>query len=538
MNTFGWIELRLLVPRWRSFSRTQASGELASFRKLRASDQAGLSSTTEKVARWRDSPGLLTAAEAVEAALGGAREDAAVDAARAILRDHVTAAPMVRNQAAALLRRAGLAAEAMAHALPHGPDSATEWRASLRLYPHDAIGWTELAFHQVVRGHSDAALRSMSVALGLAPHNRHVIRSAARLFLHRQERDRAHDLVLRNPASRTDPWLVAAEIALAGAADRSPRFLKLGEGFMGAGDHSTFDLSELAGAIGTVHVQDGYRKGARRMFVRSMEDPTASALAQGEWASRKIGDELVPYERLDSVPEAFEALALHRYREFRFAEVPDLCEDWARTDCFSVRPFEFGSAAAAHALDFARAADLARKGLALRPNGTVLANCLAFALGSMGDVQGATEALRRLVPDRLAARQRNVRAANVGLCAFRMGQVEEGIAAYRTAIEGLAKLKAPAESASARAYLAREAALAGHPDAPKFLHEAEQALKPYKHAEVHLVLRRLRGENVEAQLADAKQEQERARKLERLRAVTWTTPGLPGQEGVVHRLKL
>ncbi len=538
MNTSGWIELRLLVPRWRTFSRTQASGELASHRKVGRRGDADVSATADRIARWRESPGLLTAAEVVEAALSDAREDAAVGAARAILRDHLTAAPMLRNQAVALLRRAGFEDEAAEYEIPLGPGSAREWRASLRVYPHDAIGWTELAFHQVIRGHPDAALRSMSVALGLAPHNRHVVRSAARLFLHRNERDRAHDLVLRNPASRSDPWLVAAEIALAGAADRSPRFLKIGEGFMGAGDHSTFDLSELAGAIGTVHVLDGHRKGARKMFVRSMEDPTANALAQGEWASGKIGGELVSDERIERVPEAFEAMAFHRYREFRFAEIPDICEDWARVECFSVRPYEFGSAAAAHALDFRRAADLARKGLERRPNGSVLLNALAFSLGSMGDVEGAQAALKRLAPEKLDERGRHVRTANVGLCAFRAGQVVDGIAAYRVAIEGLARMKAPAESAAARAYLAREAALAGLPDAAKLLHDAEKALKPFKNSEAHLILRRLRGEDVDTQLADAKQAQEQAKKLARLRAATWTTPGLPGQEGVVHRLKL
>lgn len=111
MNTSGWIELRLLVPRWRSFSRTQASGELGSYRKVRPAAEVGRSYTAERVSRWRKSPSLLTAAEAVEAALGEAHEDAAVDAARQILRAHPTAAPMVRNQAAALLRRAGLAEE-------------------------------------------------------------------------------------------------------------------------------------------------------------------------------------------------------------------------------------------------------------------------------------------------------------------------------------------------------------------------------------------------------------------------------------------
>ncbi|MBA3904854.1 MAG: hypothetical protein C0522_14465 [Rhodocyclaceae bacterium] len=156
----------------------------------------------------------------------------------------------------------------------------------------------------------------------------------------------------------------------------------------------------------------------------------------------------------------------------------------------------------------------------------------------MGDVEGAVKALNKLNPQKLNDRLRNVMAANIGLCAFRSGKVQEGLAAYRRAIEGFMKMHAPAESASARAYLAREAAMAGLPEAGKLLVEAEDALRPFKTAEAQLIIRRLRGEDVDAQLANARQAQEQAKKLARLRAITWTTPGLPGKEGVVGRLLL
>jgi tetratricopeptide (TPR) repeat protein len=537
MNTYGWTERRLLVPRWRSFARTLAAGELNSSRSRAASTKKTDFQTDVRLARWIDRPNLVTAAEVVEAALGEAREGDAVEAARQVLRDHPTAMPMVRNQAATLLRRAGQVEEVKGFAGSIEPADAAGWRASLRLYPYDAIGWIELAFHQVVNGHSGAAARSIAVALALAPHNRHVLRSAARFYLHRDEHERAHDMIVRSPISRRDPWLLSAEIALARAAERSSRLIKVGETVLKEGDFSALDLSELAGAIGTEYLIEG-RRGLRKMFLRSLEDPTASALAQGEWASREMGDDLVPNERIERVPEAFEALAFHRYREFRFAEIPDICDEWAKIDRFSVRPFEFGSTAAAHALDFERAAAMAKAGLKLRPMGAGLLNSLAFALGSLGDIEGAMAALHGLAPDKLSDLFRFVRAANVGLCAFRLGHTDDGIGEYRKAIEGLNKINAHVESASARAYLAREAAIAGLSDAPKFLHEAEEALRPFKTAAAHLVLRRLRGENVDAQLADAREAQDQARRLARLRSLTWTVPGLPGDEGLIHRLHL
>ena len=525
---------RLLVPRWRSFATTTAARELSAPQPKKEKSDNTASQTALRVARWKANPNLVTAVQVVEAALGEARYPEAVDAARHILDRYPTAMPMVQRQAAALLSHAGVPDVRYADGYDSRKD-ARSCRASLKLYPNDAIGWTELALHQVVNGHSDAAAKSVSIALAIAPHNRHILRSAARLYLHRAEHDRAHDLIVRNPASRSDPWLLSAEIALARAADRSPRFMKFGENLLKAGDFSPLDLSELAGAIGTEYLLEG-RRGLRKLFATSLVDPTASSLAQGEWASREIGTDLVPDEFIQRVPEAFEAMAFHRYRESRFGEVPDICEDWAKADRFSVRPYEFGSIAAAHAQDFDRAVAMAQAGLKIRPDGTRLLHALAFALASADRVDEALKAIIHLSPDKIDARNRCVRLANIGLCAFRLGRFDDGIAKYREAIERLASLGAHTESASARAYLAREASYAGLPDATKFLQEAEDQLRPFKNAEAHLVLRRLRGEDVDAMLVDKLKKAEEAKKLAVLRSVRWTTPGLPGGPDIIHRL--
>ena len=56
---------------------------------------------------FRLSPSLVTAAEAVETAMISGREGDAVDAARRIVNIDANAAPLICEQAAALLRRAG-----------------------------------------------------------------------------------------------------------------------------------------------------------------------------------------------------------------------------------------------------------------------------------------------------------------------------------------------------------------------------------------------------------------------------------------------
>ena len=53
------------------------------------------------------------------------------------------------------------------------------------------------------------------VALQLAPTNRHVLRSASRLFLHLDDSERAYDIIAQSDATVDDPWLIAAELSFA-----------------------------------------------------------------------------------------------------------------------------------------------------------------------------------------------------------------------------------------------------------------------------------------------------------------------------------
>lgn len=140
------------------------------------------------------------------------------------------------------------------------------------------------------------------------------------------------------------------------------------------GGFAPSQLTELAGSIGTVHLADGNRKKSKRMFATSMQDPNGNALAQGEWASPRLGVDIVPVERLLSVDEAYETVAFHAYRQHRFTEVPGFCEKWGEADPYSVRPFEFGSTAACYVDDFETGLRLAEEGLLRRHTSMDLLN--------------------------------------------------------------------------------------------------------------------------------------------------------------------
>lgn len=465
---------------------TAASGELGSTTISR--NGAPSPDHIVRLEKWNLNPTLTTAAELVESSILSATEADGVGAAKTLLDDQSTAAPLLKAQAAALLLRAGFAEDVPDQYRKGAPSTgAGSARKMIRLHPRDALAWVELAFSQTVGGHPRSAEHSMSVALKLAPHNRHVLRSASRLFLHLGDRDRAYDLLARNAATPADPWLLAAEIALAGVVDRHPRFFKPGMRMLENASFSPHHLTELAGATGTVELLDGSRKKAKRLFIQSVVAPTGSSLAQAEWATPSLGSEVRDSTKLSTATEPFEADAYHLYREGRLSEVPQACEKWAKVEAFSIRPFEFGSTAAGHAEDFQTAIEIATAGLKRRSS-SLLLNCLAYALASSGEPWQAEEALSQVKWGEDDPKTQFLTVANYALAAFRKGETDEGVALYRASIAGFGRAGYKAAAANARVYLAREAVLANLPDAGKLLQEAQDAMRTYPASEAARVL--------------------------------------------------
>src|ERR1700710_2310399 len=86
--------------------------------------------------------------------------------------------------------------------------------------PRNAIAWVEQSRHHASLGQSGAALHAMRRALALQPDHRYFLRAAARLHVHVDKPDEAHALLRRSPRSRSDPWLVATEIAISELIER------------------------------------------------------------------------------------------------------------------------------------------------------------------------------------------------------------------------------------------------------------------------------------------------------------------------------
>jgi Flp pilus assembly protein TadD len=442
-----------------------------------------------RLEHWRQNRSTIAAAEVCETAIVEGIPAEAIQPARFLLRSESGAATLVRGEAARLLQRLGSdegGDDRDNQRLDESKTPVGYWRRATRFEPQDPFAWVELALAYITNGKDQSALRAMRVALQLAPYDRHVLRSASRLLLHSGDPEQAHDLLLKNPATRSDPWLMAGEIALSGFADRNPRFLKIGAEYVNNRRIRPRHLSELASAIGTVHLKEGIKK-ARKLFTTSLIDPTGNSLAQAEWATPRLGD-LVKPSALEETEESLEARMFAAYWKDDFPTVVRLCEAWSLDEPYSSRPLHFGSGAAIAIDDLPAAQCFCETGLHRQPDDFVLKNNLSYVLIANANLTEGYKlnesCLRR--PDLNA-----IATATRGFYYTRTGNFEQGKAAYR---EAIAKLRAAGNIGAetlARAYFAMEAVRAEFPEAAQLLAEAKDALKIAKHVrEAAAIIRR------------------------------------------------
>jgi Flp pilus assembly protein TadD len=98
-------------------------------------------------------------------------------------------------------------------------------------------------------GQPQHAETAISRALLLAPNSRLIIRAACRRLVHADRSEDAHRLLLRHPRTRQDPWLIAAEIALAQILEETPRLVHEGRALLQSGRFSPAAITELARCV-------------------------------------------------------------------------------------------------------------------------------------------------------------------------------------------------------------------------------------------------------------------------------------------------
>lgn len=312
----------------------------------------------------------------------------------------------------------------------------------------------------------------MRVALAIAPENRFILRSAARLMLHQGEGKQAHRLLTDAQCVQYDPWVLSAEIATAAALGRTSKYIKHARKILEAGRFSPFHISELASAIGTLEAATGNRKSSRQLISQSLQQPSENAVAQAAWLSRKSG--IVTSTVMD-VSRSAEAIAWQTFRGADWDRSLSGTQEWHADQPFSSRPAIHGSHLASTVFqNYDLAIVFAQNGLLSNPDDICLYNNLAFALAHQGDIERAAKAMSKIDMRNLSPSHAIYVAATLGLIEFRSGRPDQGRALYRRALQVARAIK-DETGKLAEVYLAFEELRIASPQAEQSRLEALEA---------------------------------------------------------------
>lgn len=317
----------------------------------------------------------------------------------------------------------------------------SETKQLLRVNPKNAILYVELSRYYSVLGQEENSVQAMKTALHLAPNNRFVLRSAARLFAHYNSDENDHleyiHMVLnKSPMTNLDPWLTAAEISISTIRGFNSSLIKSGIQLINSGNISPFNYTELASSIGTVELLNGSNKKCRTFFDKSLISPNDNTLAQIEWASTKD-------HRLDIVQDKFqvklnyEALALDHFHNSEYERSLENAAKWFSDQPFSKRPIMFGSNLASTILkDQEKSIAFLKAGLTSHPYDPQLINNLAYSLALNNKPQEAFEEIKKIKSDaKIDTSTQICLSATKGLAYFRLGDPDIGRQFYLKAIE-------------------------------------------------------------------------------------------------------
>jgi tetratricopeptide (TPR) repeat protein len=463
MATITQMGIRRVVPRWRTFRETLTSGELDPTESLSPSKLVNDEFFEQKERDWKSNREILFATDLVGASVVFGMTDAVKDAALFLLdREHDTT-PLVRRLAKGVL---GIKHDTIQGYVNR--EEREQARAEIQKLksrrtnePRNAFVWMDLARLYVLLGLPDQARIPLKIAMALAPHDRFIVRSSVRFHLHDGNPDQALDLLRRNERTKSDPWLMAAELAVSHVAGKSPKFFKQAEVLAANNNSSPFHLSELLTSIASIDMWDGKNRKARRLFIDSLKSPNENALAQTIWASRDVGITEIP-DNVMQISNASEArtLAARNHGEWELAV--QFANGWITDESFSARPYSFAGSVLTSILGRPEAGEaIARSGLATNQNHPGLINNIAFALVEQGKAKDAKIEISK------ASRQDSNDVARVclmateGLIEYRLGKLEKGRTLYLAAIAEAERLDNKPLKAVAQIYFAREEARVG-----------------------------------------------------------------------------
>ncbi len=479
MDDFHRNQERRLIPRWRFSKTISSSAEFASDPRKKRLSKLNKQYLDEKLFDWNNEQNIGNAIDLLSCGLGGRWYDDIEPAITYLKQRNELLTPQVN---ALVQHGLELTEEFEGRETVEQPElissdifhlelvwaNATDARQRLKRDPRNVLAWLDLARAYTILGQINKAKTCIDRALFLAPSHRHVLRSAVRLYVHIDEVDRAHSLLIRNSSTASDPWLIAAEVAVAKIAERTPKFTRRGWEIIKSDRLSPDHLTELQSAIGTLEFYNGANRKARQCIRESLISPTDNAVAQARWIQTKLTNVYVDDETL-RLPLNFEARCWHALKQGEWDKAKLECSSWLCDEPYSSRPAIVGSSIGISlTTQFKFAIVCAKVGLRAESDNVHLRNNIAVAMAYDGNMKEAINQFNKIDYSKNLGFPKHVLVATYGLLRFRAGDIDGG-RKYYTNAESLAPKK---DKLRVKIFHAREELFAHTKEAPEYLKRA------------------------------------------------------------------
>ena len=477
---------RRVIPNWRYYEATLAAGELDNWRIKRVG--ADSYAIDDYVDLWKEHRSVYRAGDLLSAAITNGKEDMAEvkDAASYILEREDTSTNSLVSSAKKVLgiEMGKTSSEIEIERLKEC--TATKdirlfihnIRQRLQLMPYNPFLYVDLSRAYLLMGQIKKAQEAIEMALHFGASDRFVARSAARFYLHLDDRERAYDIIRAKGAVASDPWLMAAEISINMLRDKSSNYIKKGKDIIESGNCSPFGYTELASSIGTLEFSAGANRKSNKRFRKALIAPNDNSLAQVQWVN---SFESLPFKIDKTVQNDYEVRTLEALEKFDFQQAMHEAVSWICDMPFAHKPINVGFDISTIVLgEFALASAIVDVGLRSDESNPSLLNNKAYCAGRAGQLEEAKDAIDKLNNSARKDEYPSLKVcipATEGLFYYRSHQHEQGANKYKEAIS-IAKEVADNEGdktlyKKALLNYCRERLLANDGDAEQIVNEAK-----------------------------------------------------------------
>ena len=377
---------RRVIPEWNALINSPDECRVLKSLSLEQND------ITKNVKAWTENPSISYAGDLISAAIVGNNIDLpeVKDAALYVIQnEEVVPSPLLKTSKI-ILSQFELDPEQLTTI-----ENISKLKQWLIKYPSDAIAHIEIARQYLVLGQIEKAELHIESALFFDCNNRYVVRCACRFYVHKNQVDRAIQIIRKSSLAKTDPWVMASEISLCQILGKSSRLLKSGIELIESHSLKPLDISELSSAIATEEYLHGSMKKCKRFFTISLLYPNSNSLAQAQWFISK--EKIVLGVNIPQDNSFDESLSLASLYNHRYEDALKFAQHWIKMFPFSTRAISLGDTIATSFLrDYKSSEIILRDAIKTHHNNAWLSNNLAYALALDGRIDEAEVEINRI----------------------------------------------------------------------------------------------------------------------------------------------